>query len=93
MAQAILETTPYVLQGFDKAATFQGFAETNSGKKYEDISDDELNSLKTKYQDYINGPKKEYVAQATNQYLYATRLFSNKLQEVSDTYTRLVDEG
>ena len=93
MAQAILETTPYVLQGFDKAATFQGFAETNSGKKYEDISDDELNSLKTKYQDYINGPKKEYVAQATNQYLYATRLFSNKLQEVSDTYTQLVAEG
>ena len=87
MAPALLETTPYVLQGFDRAATFQGFVEQRTGKEFKDVSDNELNTLRNLYQNYTKTLKKDDVDVATKQYLYATRLFSKNFQDTVDAYT------
>ena len=49
MAPALLETSPYVLQGFLKSSTFEGFAETKEGKAFNDISEERKKIMGVRY--------------------------------------------
>lgn len=92
MAPALLETSPYVLDGFLKSATFEGFAELKEGKSYKDISTDRLEQLKSDYNNYINTYKKDDIDIATREYLNATNLFSENFQNIESTYTKLGED-
>lgn len=89
MAPALLETSPYVLQGFLKSSTFEGYAETKEGKAYKDISTERLDKLKQEYQDYVHLDKKYDIDIATQEYLKATKLFANNFKEIQDSYKKL----
>ena len=92
MAPALLETSPYVLDGFLKSATFEGFAELKEGKSYKDISTDRLEQLKSDYDNYVNTYKKDDIDVATREYLNATNLFSDNFQNIENTYTKLGED-
>ena len=92
MAPALLETSPYVLDGFLKSATFEGFAELKEGKSYKDISADRLEQLKLDYDNYVSTYKKDDIDVATREYLNATNLFSKNFQSIEDTYTKLGED-
>lgn len=92
MAPALLETSPYVLDGFLKSATFEGFAELKEGKSYKDISTDRLEQLKSDYDNYVSTYKKDDIDVATREYLNATNLFSGNFQNIEDTYTKLGED-
>ena len=92
MAPALLETSPYVLDGFLKSATFEGFAELKEGKSYKDISADRLEQLKSDYDNYVNTYKKDDIDVATREYLSATNLFSSNFQNIEDTYTKFGED-
>ena len=92
MAPALLETSPYVLDGFLKSATFEGFAELKEGKSYKDISADRLEQLKLDYDNYVNTYKKDDIDIATREYLNATNLFGKNFQNIEDTYTKLGED-
>ena len=92
MAPALLETSPYVLDGFLKSATFEGFAELKEGKSYKDISADRLEQLKLDYDNYISTYKKDDIDVATREYLNATNLFGKNFQSIEDTYIKLGED-
>ena len=92
MAPALLETSPYVLDGFLKSATFEGFAELKEGKSYKDISADRLEQLKLDYDNYVSTYKKDDIDVATREYLNATNLFGKNFQSIEDTYTKLGED-
>ena len=92
MAPALLETSPYVLDGFLKSATFEGFAELKEGKSYKDISADRLEQLKLDYDNYVNTYKKDDIDVATREYLNATNLFGKNFQSIEDTYIKLGED-
>lgn len=92
MAPALLETSPYVLDGFLKSATFEGFAELKEGKSYKDISADRLEQLKLDYDNYVSTYKKDDIDVATREYLNATNLFGKNFQNIEDTYTKLGED-
>ena len=89
MAPALLETSPYVLQGFLKSSTFEGFAETKEGKAFNDISEERKNQLKQDYNNYVNTSKKDDIDIATQEYLNATRLFGQHFNDIQKAYESL----
>lgn len=92
MAPALLETSPYVLDGFLKSATFEGFAELKEGKSYKDISTDRLEQLKSDYDNYVSTYKKDDIDVATREYLNATKLFGNNFQNIEDVYKKISED-
>lgn len=86
MADALLETTPLLMNSFLRSATFKGFAETKTGEKFEDISDARLDNLRKEFVDYLHTDAKYDIHQATEIYLNFQRMFKDYLEKVSNDY-------
>lgn len=86
MAPALLETSPYILDGFLKSATFEGFASVKEGKEFSKISEERKTQLKEDYDNYVNFAKKQDVDVATQQYLNASRRFAQNFDKLLQAY-------
>lgn len=86
MADALLETTPLLMNSFLRSATFKGFAETKTGEKFENISDARLDNLRKEFVEYLHTDAKYDIHQATEVYLNFQRMFKDYLEKVSNDY-------
>ena len=65
------------------AATFKDFAEFDTKQNFQDLSEEQIESLKPKYEAYLKQDKMEALDAAYGIYKKVNKEFSNKLQEGS----------
>lgn len=92
MADALLETTPLLLDAFLKSATFKGYVETKTGQKYENIPESRLENLRKEYVDYLHTDAKYDIHQATNVYLDFQRKFKDYLAKIASQYSTVAQQ-
>jgi hypothetical protein len=69
------------LHGHKRGYIFQEWAEAQTGKKYEDLSESDIKELKPKYKAYAETDMKNHVVDDAKQFVHLVGLASGAIQE------------
>lgn len=81
------------LHGHKRGYIFQEWAEAQTGKKYEDLSESDVKELKPRYKAYAETDMKNHVVDDAKQFVHLVGLASGAIQEQQDYIQRMLDEG
>lgn len=81
------------LHGHKRGYIFQEWAEVKTGKKYEDLTSAEIESLKPLYKNYVKTEMKNDVIGDARQFVHLVGLASGAIQEQQEYITKMLEDG
>ena len=81
------------LHGHKRGYVFQEWAEAQSNKKYEDLTEAEIKALKPKYKAYLETEMKNDILGDAKQFVHMVGLASGAIQQQEEYVRKMLEEG